>query len=106
MKLSFSGLRFLQDCRNTTRRYPMRMGYLRRRGRALERKGLVKYRGFDRRLGPGGWYITAAGKAALLELVPTCRKCGCTDADCSGCVQRTGSPCHWVERDLCSACVT
>ena len=36
--------------------------------------------------------------------VPTCRKCGCTDADCSGCIERTGAPCSWVEPDLCSAC--
>ena len=33
-----------------------------------------------------------------------CRSCGCTDSDCSGCVARTGEPCHWVEKDLCSAC--
>lgn len=38
-------------------------------------------------------------------VVPTCRVCGCTDDDCSGCVERTGEPCHWVEPDLCSACV-
>ncbi len=37
--------------------------------------------------------------------VRACRVCGCTDADCSGCVERTGRPCHWVEKDLCSACV-
>lgn len=37
--------------------------------------------------------------------VRTCRVCGCTDADCSGCVERTGEPCHWVGADLCSACV-
>lgn len=36
--------------------------------------------------------------------VGTCRACSCTDDDCSGCVERTGSPCHWVEADLCSAC--
>lgn len=35
-----------------------------------------------------------------------CRGCGCTDEDCSGCVERTGQACHWVEKDLCSACVT
>ena len=34
-----------------------------------------------------------------------CRKCGCTDEDCSGCIERTGEPCYWVEDDLCSACV-
>ena len=33
-----------------------------------------------------------------------CRVCGCTDADCSGCIRRTGEPCHWIEDDLCSAC--
>ena len=34
-----------------------------------------------------------------------CRVCGCTDADCSQCVEKTGQPCSWVEEDLCSACV-
>jgi len=34
-----------------------------------------------------------------------CRVCGCTDADCSVCIERTGHPCHWVAPDLCSACV-
>lgn len=34
----------------------------------------------------------------------TCRGCGCTDDDCSGCIRRTGYPCWWVEADLCSAC--
>lgn len=33
-----------------------------------------------------------------------CRVCGCTDDDCSGCIERTGEPCHWVEADLCSVC--
>ncbi len=37
-------------------------------------------------------------------LVRQCRECGCTDDDCSSCIQRTGTPCHWLERDLCSAC--
>ena len=37
--------------------------------------------------------------------VRTCRVCGCTDFDCRGCIERTGRPCHWVECDLCSACV-
>jgi hypothetical protein len=34
-----------------------------------------------------------------------CKKCGCTDGDCSQCIKRTGEQCHWVEDDLCSACV-
>lgn len=33
-----------------------------------------------------------------------CRICGCTDNDCSQCIEKTGKPCHWVEEDLCSAC--
>jgi hypothetical protein len=37
--------------------------------------------------------------------VATCRVCGCTDIDCSSCVERTGMACYWVEPDLCSACV-
>lgn len=35
-----------------------------------------------------------------------CRVCGCTDDDCRLCVEKTGKPCFWVERDLCSACKT
>ena len=40
------------------------------------------------------------------ELGPerSCRICGCTEDDCSGCVRRTGRPCYWIEADLCSAC--
>lgn len=33
-----------------------------------------------------------------------CRVCGCTDLDCSDCIERTGRPCLWVLEDLCSAC--
>lgn len=33
-----------------------------------------------------------------------CRVCGCTDDDCSQCIEKTGEACHWVEDDLCSAC--
>jgi len=36
--------------------------------------------------------------------VQRCRVCGCTEADCSGCIAKTGQPCTWVEPDLCSAC--
>jgi hypothetical protein len=36
----------------------------------------------------------------------TCRYCGCTDLDCSGCIHRTGEPCHWVADDQCSACLS
>lgn len=47
----------------------------------------------------GGSRITAP-----VSDVRRCRVCGCTDADCSSCVERTGMPCSWVEPDLCSAC--
>lgn len=39
------------------------------------------------------------------EGVRSCRACGCTDDDCSICIARTGLACHWVEDDLCSACL-
>lgn len=32
-----------------------------------------------------------------------CRLCGCTESD--ACISRRGQPCHWVEENLCSACV-
>jgi len=34
-----------------------------------------------------------------------CRICGCTDENCGRCIEKTGRPCHWIEWDLCSACV-
>lgn len=43
--------------------------------------------------------------ADTFPAVRTCRKCGCTDRNCRQCIERTGEPCHWVEADLCSACV-
>ncbi|NLH40416.1 MAG: ParB N-terminal domain-containing protein [Planctomycetes bacterium] len=73
-----------------------------------------------RRLCPAALHKQIAGeldkiaKACELELQRTgqgptpgvCRVCGCTDADCSGCVERTSEPCHWVDKEhtLCSAC--
>ncbi len=36
--------------------------------------------------------------------VRSCRVCGCTDKDCSRCIERTGLACHWIDADLCSAC--
>ncbi len=32
-----------------------------------------------------------------------CRVCGCTEDN--ACEMESGEPCHWVEPDLCSACV-
>lgn len=44
-------------------------------------------------------------KPGLIIGAPTCRVCGCTEADCRQCIEKTGQACHWVEADLCSACV-
>lgn len=40
--------------------------------------------------------------------VRKCRRCGCTDNDCSGCIARTGFPCSWAAKlkDVCTACLT
>ncbi|HXS55773.1 MAG TPA: PRTRC system protein E [Hanamia sp.] len=40
-----------------------------------------------------------------IKTVRTCRICGCTDDNCIQCIEKTGSPCHWIEGDLCSACL-
>lgn len=36
----------------------------------------------------------------------TCVKCGCTDNDCSQCIEKQGKPCYWIDIDhlLCSRC--
>jgi len=46
-----------------------------------------------------------SGQADVCD-VRRCRVCGCTDDDCHQCIEKTGQPCHRVEDDLCSACVT
>lgn len=57
-----------------------------------------------------GWFdldkVERVCQLVYPEQPGTCQKCGCVDDDCSGCVERTGQPCHWVnpERTLCSAC--
>ncbi|MCC6596971.1 MAG: hypothetical protein IT477_10725 [Rhodanobacteraceae bacterium] len=48
-----------------------------------------------------GYWIVPAQPAIEIR---TCRVCGCTDDDCSQCVEKTGDPCYWVADDLCSAC--
>lgn len=40
----------------------------------------------------------------LKSVVRTCRVCGCTDWDCSVCIEKTGKRCFWVGGNLCSAC--
>lgn len=36
--------------------------------------------------------------------VRRCRGCGCTEDNCSRCVELTGEVCSWIGPDLCSAC--
>jgi hypothetical protein len=43
-------------------------------------------------------------KVRVVGPVRQCRVCGCTDEDCSGCIERTGEPCGWAAADLCTAC--
>lgn len=45
-----------------------------------------------------------AGYAARNDLTPCCCGCGCTDDDCSQCIEDTGAPCKWVKPGLCSVC--
>ena len=33
-----------------------------------------------------------------------CHQCGCTQEDCSQCIEATGEPCSWVTPYLCSRC--
>jgi hypothetical protein len=47
----------------------------------------------------------AAEKVARKAQERFCRVCGCTDANCRQCIEKTGAPCCWVDEDLCSACV-
>ena len=37
----------------------------------------------------------------------TCFICGCTDFNCTNCVEKTGEPCYWIsdEYNVCSACL-
>jgi hypothetical protein len=52
--------------------------------------------------------LPAAIRRAMAEINGelACRVCGCTERDCTECVDATGDACHWVdgEDDLCSRC--
>lgn len=67
-----------------------------------EDSGLCDAHKYDEQLARRREHSPAAPR---VEGPGACRSCGCTDGDCSGCVERTGSPCWWVEADLCSACI-
>ena len=38
----------------------------------------------------------------MIGFIDYCRRCECSDLD--ACVHVDGSPCYWVEDDLCSRC--
>lgn len=49
--------------------------------------------------------LSIFSEANAMDPDQKCRVCGCTNQDCSGCIERTGKPCTWAEPDLCSACL-
>lgn len=51
------------------------------------------------------------GFVAMSIIIPVetegvCVICGCTDEDCSRCIEKSGQACYWADSDslLCSAC--
>lgn len=59
------------------------------------------------KINPGDMIFIEAEESladAVIRIMWACRVCGCTDNECSQCVEATGQPCHWVEPDLCSRC--
>jgi hypothetical protein len=49
-----------------------------------------------------GWLLM--GIKEIYRTSQRCRVCGCTDIDCRRCFELQGSPCYWIEDDLCSRC--
>lgn len=52
------------------------------------------------------WAVQYGG-GKNIELAPEpwkCKECGCTDANCSQCVESSGKPCRWVGPNRCSRC--
>lgn len=52
----------------------------------------------------GALVLEVAGARVEVRPLRRCSRCGCTDGDCSRCIERTGARCHWVAPELCSAC--
>jgi len=53
---------------------------------------------------PGFLEVKKKLDAVLNDNIRSCHQCGCTDEDCSHCIEKTGAPCYWVADNLCSAC--
>lgn len=62
---------------------------------------------FEKTCGPARAAIVRQIVARCVRVSGVCVKCGCTDDDCRGCIERTGHPCNWhnIEHTLCTACV-
>lgn len=54
------------------------------------------------KVGPAEAWATQGRLEYVAPDVRACRQCGCTDE--KACVDEAGTPCSWVEPDLCSAC--
>ncbi|MFA6023523.1 MAG: hypothetical protein WC781_05535 [Candidatus Pacearchaeota archaeon] len=48
--------------------------------------------------------IKTLKKKTSKSKIRTCRICGCTDEDSLKCTKKTGLPCNWFDKDLCSTC--
>lgn len=54
---------------------------------------------------PVKFIVEFQGDEIIYHKIRRCKKCMCSDDDCSQCIIKTGQPCYWVKEDLCSACV-
>jgi ParB/RepB/Spo0J family partition protein len=83
-----------------------------RDGESLGMKGLI-LQTIEKVTGIGGLLAVNATEALVNHLtlggiaeVQKCRVCGCTEDDCSQCIEASGRPCSWVkgQPNLCTRC--
>lgn len=68
------------------------------------KQGLTKKSQIEGRLEKAGQLPKEETSEDLKVQEQKCRVCGCTQDNCEQCIEKTGQPCTWVEKDLCSAC--
>lgn len=51
-----------------------------------------------------GAFATAAGRRVAASMPKACVECGCTEDDCSTCVEKSGAPCSWFNEFICTTC--
>lgn len=68
---------------------------------APKKKAVAKKKATKKKAAPAKSKKPAASKAGK------CRVCGCTEADCSECIEETGHPCAWADdtKTICTRCV-